>query len=334
MEPSAGITARGHLKCQVVDARTRRVVRDHGWQKNLILNQGLDMVAVRPWADCFTNAAAGTGTPTLSVDPAPTLLSQNGVVLTLSGGAFVFTDTATDAGKTVKWISGQEAVIVSVDSPTQARVADAKTIFPAKSFKIFSTNETGLQSEVGRNVSYFTGEFGCGTTLSSGTGVVTLRRSLDFAPEVGSITYTEVGLSHTGSAGANLFAEILLQVPVLVNPGQFLRVIYDLQLGVAPVIPFTRNASISGWVASGFDVLETWGLMGVDSNGLTAAIQTYASVVDVDSNEPSADTWVVVGEDTTAPLAFGSAPINRFIHRRRAQTTVVGCLYSTQFCSN
>lgn len=317
MESRAGITpaqmARGVVRCQVVDARTRRVVKDYDPQKNLILNQGLDMIAVRSWANCFLKCAAGTGTRATQTDPAPTLLSQTGTVLQLTGGSFVFTDTMTDAGKVIKWVSGQEAMIVSVDSPTQARAADAKTIF-AKSFKVFLTQQTGLQTETGRSGTYFTGESGCGTTLSAGTGTGTLRRSFDFPTQMGSpITYKEVGFSNTASAGANLFSRVLLTVPVLVNPGQLLRVIYDLSITASPFVPVSRNANISGWVASGSDVLETWGLMGVNGVGATVAIQTYASVIDVNGNEPSADTWVLLGSDTTAVQAFGSDPVNRFV---------------------
>jgi hypothetical protein len=143
---------------------------------------------------------------------------------------------------------------------------------------------------------------------------VTLRRSIDFPPEVVlPVTYKEIGLSNDGTPGDNLFCRVLLTVPVIVNPAQFLRVIYNLALAVSPFTPFSRNASISGWIASGFDVLETWGLNGVSDMGATNAIQVYAGPTDVTGNEPSADTWVIVGEDITAPVAFGGNPVNRFV---------------------
>lgn len=36
----------GRVRCQVVDSKTGKVKRDYGWQKNLILNQGLDTVVL------------------------------------------------------------------------------------------------------------------------------------------------------------------------------------------------------------------------------------------------------------------------------------------------
>jgi hypothetical protein len=67
--------ASGRLKWQVVDGATGEVVRDSGpdWIKNLILNAGMDEVAVKTWVDCFQYAIAGTGVTPTSVDSAHTL---------------------------------------------------------------------------------------------------------------------------------------------------------------------------------------------------------------------------------------------------------------------
>lgn len=45
--------AQGYVQCFVVDAATGTVVKEYPRQPNLILNQGLDRLAVSLWADLF-----------------------------------------------------------------------------------------------------------------------------------------------------------------------------------------------------------------------------------------------------------------------------------------
>jgi len=292
------------------------VVEITPWFDNLILNQGLDGIATQSWADSFLYCAIGLGTTPTVDDAGATVAAQSSSTVTLSGGSFTFTDTSTDAGKMIRWSTGQESRIVLVNSPTSVQVADAKTVFPAQTFKVYRTNQVGLTTETARSNTYFTDAAGCGTFLNPGAGQVLLWRAFDF-PVNGTpspIIYKEVGFSSSGSSGNNLFSRVVpLSIP-LVGPGQFLRVTYLLSVAMRPAVPISRSLAIPGWSnTAGTEALETWGIMGVDTDGSSQPIQTYAGSVAMNGNEPSTTSWMVLGENLAPLNSFGAAPVNRYV---------------------
>jgi hypothetical protein len=58
----------GRVRVAVIDAATKRVLRKGKWQKNLILDQGMDMIATTLFNQLFTACAAGTGTAPTDVN--------------------------------------------------------------------------------------------------------------------------------------------------------------------------------------------------------------------------------------------------------------------------
>lgn len=273
-------SARGRVRCQVVDGKTGKVKRDYGWQKNLILNQGMNGIgSTRSWADSFTNAVAGTGTTPTQDDSAGTTASQSGTTVTLSGGSFVFTNTGNDAGKMIKWDTNEEARVVSVTSPTVVEVANSATVAAAE-FTVFRTNQTGLTTEVKRSSAYVSGAGNNDTTFTAATGVMVMKRTIDFTIEVGSVSYTEVGFSHVATVAANLFSRILLSAPIaLVADDQF-RVIYELTVTLGYASPQAITPTITGWASTdGDQMIEHFGLDYVSTTGSTTANATWINSV-------------------------------------------------------
>ncbi len=88
-------------------------------------------------------------------DSGETLGSQSGTTVTLSGGTFRFVDTATDAGKLIRFATGETATVVTVTSETTATVSTnqtvAATVFaylhPNMTFELWAQNPQSGQFE-------------------------------------------------------------------------------------------------------------------------------------------------------------------------------------------
>ena len=113
-----GQSLHGKARLSIIDAKTKKVIRQLPWQKNMITNYGMNTYPSgtydRGWTNGFNYACAGTGLTPTTDDSGVTQATQAGTTVTLSGGAFTFTDTATDAGKVIKWDTTEEAMIVTV----------------------------------------------------------------------------------------------------------------------------------------------------------------------------------------------------------------------------
>lgn len=306
---------RGRVRVLTVNPQDK-IVSDTGWVNNLVLNQGMNGVATRYWADSFTHAVLGDGTTATSVSGGVTTASQSNVTVTLVGGSFVFTNTATDAGRILKFSGGQRCTIVTVNSPTSAIVNVSQNV-AATSFTYYFTTQTGLVNELRRSNTYHTQGGGC-TTIASAPSSMTMRRSYNFPVETPvAVIYNEVGFSHTGTVANNLFSRIKLPSPVEVKPGLRARVIYEFTITMSPNTPTAKSAIITGWPivpavnTDTFESLEDWGLAVVTSSGATAPYRTESGVPIV-ANEPSATCEVLIGDSTAALSAPGDPIQNRW----------------------
>lgn len=291
--------AQGRVEAQVLDPDG--TIRQKVETPNLILNQGLDGIAVRKWCDSFLYCAVGSGATAISVDSGVTTASQAGTVVTLSGGSFVFTNTVTDAGRVIRWDSLETARIVTITSPTVANVDVSQTVAAAE-FTVYNAQQVGLTTEIQRTNNYLTGAGNCGTALA--TNVFSHKRTFDFPTEVGSVTYREIGFSHTVTAGNNLFSRVKLPADLVLVTGQVLRVVYTLQLTVTPYVATPKTANIVGWPVSpattteGDEQIQLWGLSSVvTASGATIAYDTGGYV-----NEPSELTTAYLFLSTSGAL--------------------------------
>lgn len=299
--------AEGWFQCQVV--RDGVVLREHPPQHNLILNQGMNRVAVTPWLNLTDYCNAGTGNTPTSDDSGATTAAQAGAGTTvvLSGGTFVFTNTATDAGKMIKWDSGQEARIVTVTSPTQVEVLPAATI-SAGEFTVYRTNQTTLAAHVKRSNTYLVGAGNTETTLAA--NVLSHRTTYDFTAETGPVAYQEIAVGW-GTGATDIFNRMLTTGVVTVNSGEQLRVVYQLNLTLTPNSSTPATAAISGWSSTdGDEAMQLLGLKKIElSTGAHNAYYSYNNYFDGGqlTGEPGSGGSVFVSTTTTAPAAFGSS---------------------------
>ena len=305
-------SAKGRVRWQVIDAATQQVVREASdWNRNMILNIGMDSVAARSWVANMTYCVAGTGTTPTSSQSGATTAAQSGSTVDLSGGSFQF-DAGSDVGNVIVWTTGEQAQISGVNSISQAVVSNSATV-GSNQFTLYRTNQTGLTTEVKRTHSYLTGVGYCGTTIVGST--FQHRRTYDFTVESQQHFYAEVGLSDTGSAGPNLFSRILLDAPVEVDVGQQLRIVYELHVTVGPTAPVSRNAVINGWPVApsagtaGTECLQMYGMAIVLTSG-----SEYNTNSTLAANEPSAltlgsiSTYAYLSADNRAIATWGATP--------------------------
>jgi len=241
-------TARGLYKVAVVDAATKEVVWEQKeWGKNLILNNGMDAVAVRYWATCMSYAVAGTGIIPTAISSAEVTASQAGSTVSATVGSYTF--SSGDIGNMIKWdVGGEEARITGYTNPQSVTVTPAQSV-GSGTFVVYQTNQTGMATEVKRTTTYLPNAPYCQTSVDTSTGVVAMRRTYDFSAEVIQRNYTEVGAcwNQTAFTGNTTFSRILLPLAVTVNPGQQLRFVYELQIMVGPITPVSFSAAVSGW---------------------------------------------------------------------------------------
>jgi hypothetical protein len=218
----------GRIKCAIVQGG--QVMREYPWQKNLILDQGLDMVADTFYNQVFIACAAGTGTAPTGRDSGTTG-TVSGTTMISTAATFLSTDVGTD----VLFDSGQSAKIETYVSPTEVTLLQSLTISAATHFVFQYVNQGSLGDELKRTTNYVTTPGACGASVSAPS--ITLFRTFLFTPESDLVTYTEIGLSPDGSIGDNLFSRILLAAPIPVQGpsvgvpgGQQLQITYQLTI--------------------------------------------------------------------------------------------------------
>jgi hypothetical protein len=200
------------------------------WQKNLILDQGLNKVATVQFNQLFAACAIGTDTSPTTIRPTATA-TVNGNVLTASAATFSSADLDSD----VHFDNGAYFKIQSITSPTVVTLFTSGTVSTATAFTILRTNQTILGNEIKRTVTCL--QVPNANRTIDNTGTLVFQRTFIFPPETTTITYTEIGFSDISTPGANLFSRILLAAPVTVSGpvaelgGQQLQVTYQLSIG-------------------------------------------------------------------------------------------------------
>ena len=233
-------------RAAVVNAATGLEVYSLPRKKNLILDQGLDMVATSRWDECITYAAAGSGVTPTRRDSGAVTVSRDGNVLTASAGWFV----ADDVGKLFKFNTGEEVKISAYTNATTVSTVTAGAI-AASAGTMWAVNQTGLDNELARTNTYGNGGGDNTVILDGEANTLTRRRTFVFPPEGGLRTYREVGWSNHWAAGQNLFGrDVLPSAGLTLVAGQQLKIVLDLVLTVdllefedAPALPWSGGAA-------------------------------------------------------------------------------------------
>lgn len=158
---------------------------------------------------------------------------------------------------------------------------------PSPSYKtdIFHTEQTYLGNQYKTHGWYVTGNNPatnatyCGTDFLSAANQVAMTRTYDFYMELQPVTYTELGFKES-PASRELFSRIVLDNPIKLCPGQFLRVAYQLIVNWEPgdvprykVVPsnefwYNMQDNSGGYYLSGYECIQGNGMCVVGGDGV------------------------------------------------------------------
>ncbi len=227
-EPSASIFtgAAVRYKTSVLNP-DGSVARTRDFKKNLILDQGLNLVATTAWADCFLRCAVGTGTTVTQRDSGAVTFTRSGTTVLASAGFFESADT----GRLLKLDSGEEMYLTFTDAThCESNISGA---LGASAGTVWYVNQTGLTTESTRTGTVSTDGGDNGTSFSVDT--LTHKRTFLFPAVGANVTYNEIGWSNTAGAGANLFGRDLIPGGDALLIGQQYKVVVQLLLKISPV---------------------------------------------------------------------------------------------------
>lgn len=295
-----GIGACVHYELAVLEGG--RVVEQRARKRNLILDQGLNLVATTArWCELFSYAVVGTGTTPVKRASGAVTFTRAGSTVTASAGFF----QAGDVGRLLKFDSGEEMYITAYTDPQTVTVGKSGTL-AASPGTVWYVNLTAHTAEVKRSNTYGTDSGDNGMTVSLGSMVN--KRTIIFPAEAAPIVYNEIGWSHTGTAGANLFGRDIISGGISLATGQQLKVIVTLTLTVTPQASTAYTNVVAGWSQGGNYNAESIStnfaraISFVNSDGSTA-VQTQQVF------EPSVAKTVHLSTDATALVAQTSTTL-------------------------
>lgn len=317
MQPYISTRLCGAYKVSVLDGETDEVVwTQEDYKPNLILNNGMDYLAVAAICDSFRYAIAGTGSRVNSIDSSGSTAYVSASYLLLTGSGFItdFTATAggygtmTTPGDAIRFSDGTVVDVVSV-SPTSLTVSPSSSI-ASGSFRIWKTSQTGLEKEVKRTNTYINGA--CGTTVL--TNLAVHKRQWDFSTETSTKHYTEMGTGWAASGGMTTFSRIALPYTISVDAGQKLRFEYELSCSFWPITPTSFSFDIGGWPrgpstnVSGTLMIQSLTRTAVHGGYHISLVGSNGATGGAGALDPvnSGQYWWWLSDNANAFLAFGS----------------------------
>lgn len=329
MNNAQHLKLQGFYKLAVVDALTgQEIWRQPEWEKNLIINNGMDGVASQYLANLLLYGVAGTGSRfnelTSSVSQASAI---NGTVYLVPSGSGIQSFTGSiyggwsssfTSGDTIKFANGLEATSSGTPTGTTATISYTGSV-STQSFTIWKTSQTGLEGESKRGGSgiagsaYLTGAGNCGYTLSG--NILTYLRTYDFSAETGSKTYTEVGVAWSSTVGAaTTFSRIRLPASIFIDNAQRLRLIYQLQVTFSPTASsYISNAVVNGWPvspATNTNLSQSLQLI-LASTILAANGATLTTTACLDPVAEGSSCTIFGSTNSQSLVTFGSTPVDR-----------------------
>ena len=285
-----------------------QIIKDTGYIKNLILNAGMDQIASKPFAELTCCCIIGTGSEETRKTSNPDVTnytSGSGYdanlynTLVYRVGSFVsFSDvnvtasiiTTSDIGRIIKIENDGNYLISSRTNSLTCSVLNINGTVPTgvsynNNYTIYFTNQTTMSYEIYRigkvNDNSGTpdsvyGYYGnCSSTIQSGSIRHTRVYYLNTVTDRLSTTIKEIGFGWSPTANSQtLFSRIrLTEGPsgsaVVLNTGQELIVLYELNIGVSPNTPTSSSLNLLT-AASGSVQCELYGLSKITSDGRTS----------------------------------------------------------------
>lgn len=316
---------KGFYKVGMVNPITDEVKwQNDEWNKNLILNVGMDHIAAATIVDQFLYGKSGAGSRPNSISGISSEITQSGetVFLSVRTGLTDFTSSygtyaaSVQVGDMLKYANNSESMVTLVKPDGyNLTVTPSYTFSTGQTFVIWKTSQTGLESQIANSNTYFVNAIQDGTYAGSTTvdNVVTHRRTFDFTTEVVQTTYNELGV---GWDASHVFSRIKLSPPFVIDAGYKMRFIYELQTTWTPTSSVYKSAGIGNWpVAPATNQLGTESLQVLK----TSTISTVNGLSVINSNGTLDPSFIssgpynltMWGSSVSASLATFGSYVNR-----------------------
>jgi len=285
-----------------------QIIKDTGYIKNLILNSGMDQIAYKPFAELTCCCIIGTGSTETRKTSNPDVTNYtsgngfnstvNGTLTYRSASTVIFLGvnptgsvvTTADLNNVIKIDNDDSYTISSIISPISCSVRNLNGTIPTgvsynNNYTIYFTNQTSMSYELYRigklndnsgTPDAIYGYYGnCSSTIQSGSVKHTRVYYLNTVTTALSTTIREIGFGWSPTANSQtLFSRIrLTEGPsgsaVVLNTGQELIVLYELNIGVSPNTPVSSSLNLLT-TASGSVQCELYGLSKVTPGGRTS----------------------------------------------------------------
>jgi hypothetical protein len=263
-----GFTAQGRIKIAVHDARSKKKIRESGWENNLFLDYG--MVNLNSFAQNMNYCKVGGGTNPNSYASGGVQFTQSGnTVVCATGGNFF---TSAMVGGILKYGStgtaGAEQYITAVTgSPVGGLYPSCAVSGPGMAVgatvgTVWMVQQTALQTWLQTSTGVQTGA----DPVFSG-GNATLTRVCVFPIPSTSITVNEVAYSQNGNADGTCNGRITLGTSWVVTTSQFLVVTVQIVYAYSPNSPQPVTGLGTGINVDGQVMVNNWDIEVVNAAG-------------------------------------------------------------------
>jgi len=272
----------GRVKTQIRDIKTGKIVSQSRWQKNLVMDAGLNALAqnspAASLATLFAGCKVGDGTAPNKFASGAITFTQSGTTITASGTFFDVTMT----GGLFKWGTGSggvETYITFVDA-THATADAAATVTTPSVATVWQVQQTTMSNFLYSFAAYDSSTGSNSTTYSGNT--VTMKRTFVFASQATTYNVNEIGYYSSGS-GSNVYGRIVLSASDTVAPSQYYVVIAQITYAVSPGSPAAVADVGTGFNTSGQAMWQSWHSSTVDSSGNATTAYTMDGRTNDDS---------------------------------------------------
>jgi hypothetical protein len=263
-----GFTAQGRIKIAVHDARSKKKIRESGWENNLFLDYG--MVNINSFAQNMNFCKVGGGTNPNSYASGGVQFTQSGnTVVCATGGNFF---TSAMVGGILKYgftgTAGAEQYITAVTgSPTGGLYPSCTVSGPGMTMgvtvgTVWMVQQTALQTWLQTSTGV---QAGADPVFSGGNA--TLTRVCVFPIPSTSITVNEVAYSQNANADGTCNGRITLGTSWVVTTAQFLVVTVQIVYAYSPNSPQPVTGLGTGINVDGQVMVNTWDIEVVNAAG-------------------------------------------------------------------
>lgn len=259
-----------------MDAATGKCISERPWQKNLVMNSGLNGMAQGTAqsiscvpATSFAHCKVGSGTNPTKFPGGSVTFTQATTAVVASSAFF----TAAMVGGILKYgtdESGVEYYITAFIDSTHVTVDTSATVGAGTAGTVWMVQQTTLQTQLFSTNTYQTTTGDCGTTFVGNT--MTLKRTFIIAQQGSPYTVNEIGWSPT-NANQNICGRVVLSSSDVVGTNNYYVVVIQISFTYSPGAPTAVGDVGTGINTAGNAMVEFWGLTRVSTTGTSSATQ-------------------------------------------------------------